>query len=326
VIADELIDAILEMVSILRAAKMDAILEDFRAKMNREDIVIRFYEDFLAAYKPQIREKRGVYYTPEPVVSYMVRSVDILLKEKFNKPLGLADPEVMILDPACGTGTFLLWIFQLIHQRFQENPDALTEGLEDRSWSDYVKERLLPRIFGFELLMAPYAICHLKLGLFLEETGYSFDSGKRLGVYLTNTLDEALHKSESLFEEFIAEESDQAAAIKRDKPIMIVVGNPPYSGHSANKNPWINQLVQSYYKVDGQPLGEKNPKWLQDDYVKFLHFGQWRINQTKQGILGFITNHGYLDNPTFRGMRRSLEQSFDQIYVMDLHGNTKKKE
>lgn len=215
VIADELIDAISEVVSILRAAKMDAILEDFRAKMNREDIVIQFYEDFLAAYKPQMREKRGVYYTPEPVVSYMVRSVDILLRSKFNKPLGLADPEVRILDPACGTGTFLLWIFQEIHRKFQENPDALTEGLEDRSWSGYVKERLLPRIFGFELLMAPYAICHLKLGLFLEETGYTFNSGKRLGVYLTNTLDEALQKSESLFKEFIAEESDQAAEVKR---------------------------------------------------------------------------------------------------------------
>ncbi len=174
-----------------------------------------------------MRERRGVYYTPEPVVSYIVRSVDILLKEKFNKPLGLADPEVMILDPACGTGTFLLWLFQLIHQRFQENPEVLTEGLEDQSWSGYVKERLLPRIFGFELLMAPYAICHLKLGLFLEETGYRFDGGKRLGVYLTNTLDEALQKSESLFEKFIAAESNQAAAIKRDKLIMSVLGNPP---------------------------------------------------------------------------------------------------
>jgi type I restriction-modification system DNA methylase subunit len=326
VIADELIDAIAEVVSILRAAKMDAILEDFRAKMNREDIVIRFYEDFLAAYKPQMRERRGVYYTPEPVVSYMVRSVDILLKEKFNKPLGLADPEVMILDPACGTGTFLLWIFQLIYQRFQENPDALTEGLEDRSWSGYVKDRLLPRIFGFELLMAPYAIAHLKLGLFLEETGYQFNSGKRLGVYLTNTLDEAAQKSESLFEEFIAEESDQAAEIKRYKPVMVVVGNPPYSGHSANKNPWIEQLVRDYYKVDGKPLGEKNPKWLQDDYVKFIRFGQWRIDLTHQGILAFITNHGYLDNATFRGMRRSLEQSFNEIYVIDLHGSIKKKE
>lgn len=279
-LGDELGDAISEVFSILRAAKMEAILEDFHSKMNREDIVIRFYEDFLAAYKPEMRERRGVYYTPEPVVSYMVRSVDILLKEKFDKPLGLADPEVMILDPACGTGTFLLWIFQLIHRRFQENPEALTAGLADKSWSGYVKERLLPRVFGFELLMAPYAICHLKLGLFLEETGYQFDGGKRLGVYLTNTLDEPQQKSESLFEEFIAEESDQAAAIKRDKPIMAVIGNPPYSGHSANNKPWITSLVRDYYQVDGKPLGEKNPKWLQDDYVKFIRFGQWRIDQT----------------------------------------------
>ena len=326
VLGNELGDSISELFSILRAAKMEAILEDFRLKMNREDIVIRFYEDFLAAYKPEMRELRGVYYTPEPVVSYIVRSVDILLKEKFDKPLGLADPDVMILDPACGTGTFLLWTFQLIYQRFNENPEVLTEGLEDNSWSGYVKARLLPRIFGFELLMAPYAICHLKLGLFLEETGYEFDRGKRLGVYLTNTLDEALQKTESLFEEFIAEESDQAAEIKRYKPIMAVVGNPPYSGHSANNSPWINGLVQDYYQLDGQPLGEKNSKWLQDDYVKFIRFGQWRVDQTKQGILAFITNHGYLDNPTFRGMRRSLEQSFDEMYVMDLHGNSKKKE
>lgn len=334
VIADELIDAIAEVVSILRAAKMDAILEDFRAKMNREDIVIRFYEDFLAAYKPQMRERRGVYYTPEPVVSYMVRSVDILLKEKFNKPLGLADPEVMIFDPAYGTGTFLLWIFQLIHQRFQENPDALTEGLEDRlscgdaarTWSGYVKERLLPRIFGFELLMAPYAIAHLKLGLFLEETGYQFNSGKRLGVYLTNTLDEAAYKSESLFEEFIAEESNQASAIKRDLTIMVVVGNPPYSGHSANSSPWIANLVRDYYQVDGKPLGEKNPKWLQDDYVKFLRFSQWRIDRSGKGILAFVTNHSFLDNPTFRGMRESLANCFDTLYVYDLHGNSKKRE
>ncbi len=326
VIADELIDAISEVVSILRAAKMDAILEDFRAKMNREDIVIRFYEDFLAAYKPKMRERRGVYYTPEPVVSYMVRSVDILLKEKFNKPLGLADPEVMILDPACGTGTFLLWIFQLIHQRFQENPDALTEGLEDRSWSGYVKERLLPRIFGFELLMAPYAIAHLKLGLFLEETGYQFNSGKRLGIYLTNTLDDAKRKSEILLEEFIAEESEQAVAVKRDKPVMLVIGNPPYSYESANTGEWISTLVRDYYRVDGKPLGERNPKGLQDDYVKFLRFAQWRIQQTGQGILAFITNHSYLDNPTFKGMRQSLQSTFDSIYALDLHGNTTKKE
>ncbi|WP_370567719.1 type ISP restriction/modification enzyme [Limnothrix sp. FACHB-881] len=336
VIADELIDAISEVVSILRAAKMDAILEDFRAKMNREDIVIRFYEDFLAAYKPKMRERRGVYYTPEPVVSYMVRSVDILLKEKFNKPLGLADPEVMILDPACGTGTFLLWIFQLIHQRFQENPDALTEGLEDRSWSGYVKDRLLPRVFGFELLMAPYAIAHLKLGLFLEETGYQFDTGKRLGVYLTNSLDDSIRKSQTLFEEFIAEESDQSSSIKLDKPIMIVIGNPPYEGESANKNiKWINRLVrgqdpvsgrkvESYFEVDGKSLrdlGEKNTKWLNNDYVKFMRFSHWRIERTGDGIVSFITDRSFLGGSTFRGMRQSLLSSFDSIRILDLHGN-----
>ena len=333
-LGETLTDAIAEIFGILRAAEMKTILDDFRAKMNREDIVIRFYEDFLAAYKPQMRERRGVYYTPEPVVSYMVRSVDVLLKEKFNKPLGLADPEVMILDPACGTGTFLLWIFQLIHQRFEENPEALTDGLADQSWSGYVKERLLPRIFGFELLMAPYAICHLKLGLFLEETGYKFDYGKRLGVYLINTLEDIKLKEEEQqmvldipqMERMIAEEGKSGSKVKKYDPIMVVVGNPPYSGHSANTNPWIKALVQDYYTVDGKPLGEKNPKWLQDDYVKFIRFGQWRIDQTQQGILAFVTNHGYLDNPTFRGMRRSLEKSFNQIYVMDLHGNTKKKE
>jgi predicted helicase len=174
-------------------------------------------------------------------------------------------------------------------------------------------------------LMAPYAIAHLKLGLFLEETGYQFNSGKRLGVYLTNTLDEAVQKSESLFEEFIAEESDQAAEIKRYKPVMAVIGNPPYSVNSANKSEWVTKLVRdAYYPKDG--IKEKNPKMLLDDYVKFIRFGQWRINKTSQGILAFITNHGYLDNPTFRGMRLSLEKTFDQIYVMDLHGSTKKKE
>jgi len=325
-LGDELIGAIAEIFAILRAAKMDVILQDFREKQNREDIVIRFYEDFLAAYKPEMRERRGVYYTPEPVVSYMVRSVDVLLKEKFNKPLGLADPEVMILDPACGTGTFLLKICQIIHDRFHAEREAIVAKVGDISWSEYVSNHLLPRIFGFELLMAPYAIAHLKLGLFLEETGYQFDSGKRLEVYLTNTLDDPKQQSDYLFGGFIADEANAALGIKQDEPVMVVVGNPPYSGHSENNETWIKQLVRDYYQVDGAPLGEKNPKWLQDDYVKFIRFSQWRIAKTGSGILAFITNHGYLDNPTFRGMRRSIEQTFDEIYVMDLHGNSKKKE
>jgi type I restriction-modification system DNA methylase subunit len=283
-LGEDLVDAITEVFSILRAAKMDAILADFRAKMNREDIVIRFHEDFLAAYKPQMRERRGVYYTPEPVVSYMVRSVDILLKEKFDKPLGLADPEVMILDPACGTGTFLLWIFQEIYRKFEENPDLLTVGLEDKSWSGYVKERLLPRIFGFELLMAPYAIAHLKLGLFLEETGYQSHSGKRLGVYLTNTLDDATKKSEILLNEFIADEANEAAGIKRDMPVMVVVGNPPYSVSSSNKSRLIESLVARYKKA---VRDEKNIQPLSDDYIKFLCFAHHQIERTGYGVICF---------------------------------------
>jgi predicted helicase len=176
--------------------------------------------------------------------------------------------------------------------------------------------------------MAPYAVAHLKLGLLLQETGYQFKSDQRLGIYLTNTLEEAFKKSEQLagFNEYIVDEANAAAEIKKDKPIMVVLGNPPYSGHSANKSPWAKQLVEIYKMVDGKPLGEKNPKWLQDDYVKFIRFGQWRIERTGQGVLGFITNHAYLDNPTFRGMRQSLMNTFTDIYILDLHGNAKKRE
>lgn len=315
----ELLTGILEIFGILRAAKMNAILLDFRQKMNREDIVIRFYEDFLEAYKPKMRERRGVYYTPEPIVSYMVRSVDELLKDKFNKPLGLADSEVMILDPACGTGTFLLWICQLIYQRFQETPNALTEGLADKSWSGYVKERLLPRIFGFELLMAPYAIAHLKLGLFLEETGYKFDSGKRLGIYLTNTLDGAVNKSDVLLKEFIANESNEASEIKQKKPIMVVVGNPPYSISSANNSTSINLLMSRYKKA---VRSEKNIQPLNDDYIKFMCFAHHRIEQTGYGILAFITNNSYLQGLIHRGIREELLNYFDNLYITDLHGNS----
>ncbi len=337
-LGDGLITEIANIFGILRAAKMEAILSDFSQTGNRDDIIIHFYEPFLAAYNPKLKKNRGVYYTPESVVSYMVRSVDILLKDKFHKPLGLADPDVMILDPATGTGMYLLWIFQLVERRFKgtdgdvESQRLIKERFGEMSWTQYVRDHLLPRVAGFELLMAPYAIAHLKLSLFLQESGYefggAFDSAQapRLKVYLTNTLDNAPRKSEFLFDEFIASEANEATSIKQDEPVMVVVGNPPYSGHSENKGEWISNLLKDYYQVDGQPLGEKNSKWLQDDYVKFIRFSQWRIQKTGMGILAFITNHGYLDNPTFRGMRRSLDKTFDEMYVLDLHGNSKKKE
>jgi predicted helicase len=195
------------------------------------------------------------------------------------------------------------------------------------AWNEYVHANLLPRVFGFELLMAPYTVAHLKLGLLLSELGYTFAKHERLGVYLTNTLEQGVTHAETLgLPGYLSEEGTQAAVIKNQKPIMVVLGNPPYSAASANKGEWISKLVRDYYTVDGAPLGERNPKNLQDDYVKFIRFAQWRIENTGLGIVGFITNHGYLDNPTFRGMRQSLLKTFDDIYVFDLHGNSKKRE
>ncbi len=308
-----------DLTHLLNRADMVSILEHFGKRKPGEDPVVHFYETFLTAYDPKVRERRGVYYTPEPVVSYIVRSVDHILRTRFSRTLGLADPNTLILDPAAGTGTFLYFVIEQIRQ-------TLRERGRSGAWNEYVAEKLLPRVFGFELLMAPYAVAHLKLGLLLRETGYRFQSDQRLGIYLTNTLEEAAKKSEVLFARFITDEANAAAEIKREKPIMVILGNPPYSGHSANKGVWIDKLVRDYYKVDGRPLGEKNPKWLQDDYVKFIRFAQWRIERTGQGILGFVTNHSYLDNPTFRGMRQSLMETFDEIHILDLHGSSKKKE
>ncbi|MCD4727814.1 MAG: N-6 DNA methylase, partial [Pirellulales bacterium] len=308
--------AVDDLVDLLRHADMAEILTDFGRGKGKEDPVVHFYETFLTAYDPRMRELRGVYYTPEPVVGYIVRSIDHLLKTRFNRPKGLADENTLILDPAAGTGTFLYSVIEEIHRKFARQAGA---------WDDYVAKSLLNRIFGFELLMAPYAVAHLKLGMQLRETGYKFATDQRLGIYLTNTLEEAAKKSEHLFAGWVAEEANAAARIKRDDPILVVLGNPPYSGVSANRGQWITNLVADYRKVDGKPLGEKKV-WLADDYVKFLRFAQWRIARTGQGIVGMITNHGYLDNPTFRGMRQSLMETFDEIHVLDLHGNAKKKE
>ena len=320
--------AIDDLVQVLSQVDMGSILENFGRRIRQEDPVVHFYETFLAAYNAALRKSRGVYYTPEPVVSFIVRSVDAILKDRFDLPLGLADnakdpvtqkPRVQILDPATGTGTFLYEVVKQIYRNLEEIGMA-------NQWDSYVRDNLLNRLFGFELLMAPYAIAHLKLGLQLQELGYQFQGKQRLGIYLTNTLDEALKKSEILFGQFVAQEANEASIVKRDTPVMVVLGNPPYSGHSANKSEWISGLVHDYYYVDGLPLGERNPKYLQDDYVKFIRFGQWRVSETGHGVLAFITNHGYLDNPTFRGMRQNLMQTFTDIYILDLHGNSKKKE
>ena len=307
--------AVDQIVFLLRHADVQAILQDFGKRTRKEDPVVHFYETFLAEYDPKLRKSRGVYYTPEPVVSYIVRSVDWLLKEKFGKPEGLADPSVLVLDPACGTGTFLYAVIKLIHERISAKGQY-------GAWSGYVRGNLLPRIFGFELLMAPYAVAHLKLGLLLHETGYDFGSEERLGVFLTNTLEEAAKKSETFFAEFISRESNAASTIKKDEPVMVVLGNPPYSNFGMmNKGKWILDLLEDYKK----DLNEKKLN-LDDDYIKFIRWGQWRIDRTGSGILAYISNSTYLDGVTHRGMRKSLLGSFDDVHLVDLHGSTKRKE
>jgi predicted helicase len=339
--------AVDDIAELLNRADMTAILAHFGNRVRQEDPVVHFYETFLSAYDPEMREMRGVYYTPEPVVSYIVRSVDKLLKSQFKLSEGLADSstiqvknpagkgqikvhKVIVLDPATGTGTFLHSVVDQIYDAVGvRNP-----GL----WSSYVSRHLLPRLFGFELLMAPYAVAHMKLGLQLAESGYDFQAAERLGVFLTNTLEEAHEMTHlPLFTQWLAAEATAANEVKKGKPVMVIVGNPPYSGHSANRGKWIVNLLKgkdtqtgsktgSYFEVDGESLDEVQVKWLHDDYVKFIRFAQWRIEMTGYGILAFITNNGFLDNPTFRGMRNSLLETFDDIFVLDLHGSTKKRE
>lgn len=304
----------------LRYTDMDKVLHRQSRKAGFEDPVFHFYETFLAEYDRSLRESRGVYYTPEPVVDYIVRGVDWLLVNRFGKPDGLADPSALILDPATGTATFLRKVIDLIHQRVDEQSGA-------GAWPGYVRAQLLTRIFGFELMMAPYTVAHLKLALQLQESGFEFAQGERLHVYLTNTLDQLHQKTAAMLGQWIAKENEGAEKIKLDSPVVVVVGNPPYSGESRNKSDWIMQLLQSYKtEPEGGPLKERNSKWLNDDYVKFIRFAHDRVKRTGHGIVAFITNHGWLDNPTFRGMRAQLMADFDDIYVLDLHGNSKKKE
>lgn len=327
-----------DLAHLLDQADMAAVLEDFGQRSQREDPVVHFYEDFLKAYDPELKEIRGVYYTPEPVVSYIVRSVDKLLKDRFGLSSGLAEMpgpcekhRVFILDPAVGTGTFLREV--VVHIRATLERQGLAGA-----WPQYVKQHLLPRLFGFELLMAPYAIAHLKLALELgdKQQGLQLGPGQRLNVFLTNTLEGGHQQVQGvLLAHAIAREAASADGIKREKPVMVVIGNPPYSGHSANKNTWIHQLLRgqgdnvskgSYFHINGQDLQERNKKWLNNDYVKFIRFAQWRIEKTGEGILAFVTSHSYLDSPTFRGMRRSLMETFDDLYLLDLHGNARRQE
>ena len=334
-----------ELAEIFQATNLPKLFEDFGKFTQRNDPFIHFYETFLAEYNPAKRKSRGVWYTPEPVVNFIVRAVDDVLKNEFGLPMGLADTSkvtvdwdtgqtdkkgkhiiekktvhrVQILDPAAGTGTFLAEVIKQIAPKVKD----VAEG----QWSTYVEKELIPRLHGFELLMASYAMCHMKLDMMLTEMGYKpTGNPPRLSVYLTNSLEEGERANQTLpFAQWLSNEAKEANTIKRDMPIMCVVGNPPYSGISQNMGEWIVNLIDDYKYVNGKHFGERK-HWLHDDYVKFIRLSEHLIEKNGEGILGFITNHGYLDNPTFRGMRWHLTRSFDKICVIDLHGNSNKKE
>ncbi|MDD2300608.1 MAG: N-6 DNA methylase [Tissierellia bacterium] len=339
-----------DLALIFGSSDLNEILKDYGKSTRSEDPIIHFYETFLSEYDPKLRKSRGVWYTPQPVVEFIVRAVDDILKEEFNLPMGLADTakttvkvkdvikatadrrskvkdiireeevhRVQILDPATGTGTFLDEAVRLIHKNFEGQ-----QGL----WNEYVDKHLLPRLNGFELLMASYAMAHLKMSLVLKDTGYTGDSEKRLRIYLTNSLEQYHPDTGTLWANWLSNEANEANRVKRDTPVMVVIGNPPYSGESANKGKWIMNLMEEYKKEPGgkEKLKERNPKWINDDYVKFIRYGQHYIEKNESGILAYINPHGYLDNPTFRGMRWNLLKTFDKIYTIDLHGNTKKRE
>ncbi len=312
-----IIDDISEVLSVTDVNK---ILHQYFHEGKGKDPIIHFYETFLTEYDPQTREKRGVYYTPEPVVSYIVHSLHNILKDDFNRKDGFVSNSVTVLDPAAGTLTFLAEASKLSVDEFVHK---YGEGGKEK----FIKEHILKNFYAFELIMAPYAVGHLKMSFLLEELGYRLHEDDRFKLYLTNTLEmEELGQTELPGMSSLSEESHLAGKVKKEQPILVILGNPPYSGHSTNIGDWISTEIKAYYKVDGKPLGEKNPKWLQDDYVKFIRFAQWKIDKAGEGVLGFITNHSYLDNPTFRGMRQSLMQSFNEIYILDLHGNSLKKE
>lgn len=351
-----------EVVDLLRGEQTDlpAILRDFGNRQPGEDPVIHFYEHFLKAYDAKLKIKRGVFYTPRPVVSYIVRSVHELLQTEFGLEDGLAstvtwgamltkhadlklppltdlpnetktispdEPFVQILDPATGTATFLVEVIDVIHTYLVEKWKS--EGLNDQeqkdAWNAYVPKHLLPRLHGYELMMAPYAIAHMKIGLKLSETGYRFDTQERARVYLTNALEPWQEQLTLPDFEALAHEAEAVNEVKQYKRFTVVIGNPPYSGISSNMSKSAIELVDPYKSINNVSLGERKI-WVQDDYKKFIRIGQLRITNTGCGVLGFITNHGFISEPTSRGMRHSLLATFPRVSVFDLHGSLKKRE
>ncbi|NCB84819.1 MAG: DNA methyltransferase [Bacteroidia bacterium] len=323
-----------DLVNIFLACNVEEMLKNYGKSTKTEDPIIHFYEDFLSEYDPSLRKARGVWYTPAPVVNFIVRAVDDILKTEFDLPHGLADTSkttievdvqdkkgkkatrevhrVQILDPATGTGTFLAEVIKLVYKKFEGQ-----QGI----WNNYVEAHLLPRLNGFELLMASYAMAHLKLDLLLTETGFKPTKDQRFRVFLTNSLEEHHPDTGTLFANWLSTEANEANRVKRDTPVMCVIGNPPYAVSSTNKGEWIQNLIADYKK----DLNERKIN-LDDDYIKFIRYGQHFIDKNGSGVLTYISNNSFIDGITHRQMRKHLLQSFDKIFILDLHGSAKKNE
>ena len=330
-----------DLVTVFQATDLKKIMDTYVRDKRHHDPMIHFYEDFLSEYNPKLRKSKGVWYTPQPVVGFIVRAVDEILQKDFNLPDGLADysmiekdvaveqshdkrtvdgmkhmkqrfHRVQILDPATGTGTFLAEVVNQIYDRYRDQ-----QGI----WQQYVEQHLLPRLNGFEILMASYAVAHLKLDMLLGETGYQHQSEKRLHVYLTNSLEESNNEPRTLFAQWLSREASEANVIKRDCPVMVMIGNPPYSISSQNNGKWIMGLLDAYKKN----LNERKIN-IDDDYIKFIRLGQHYVEKNGSGILAYISNNSFIDGITHRQMRLNLMQVFDEIFILDLHGNSRKQE
>lgn len=299
---------------VLAVTDVKNILHNYFHEGKGKDPIVHFYETFLARYNPETREKKGVYYTPEAVVSFIVRSIHKILKEHFNRPDGFADDKVTVLDPAAGTLTFLAEAAKLAVEEF-----VFRYG--EGGKANFIKENILKNFYAFELMMAPYAVGHLKMSFLLEELGYRLQGDDRFKLYLTNTLEmEELAQTELPGMASLSEESHLAGKIKKEQPILVILGNPPYSVSSVNKSDFIEEEME-LYKEDVRD--EKNIQPLSDDYIKFIRFAHWKIENEGKGIIGMITNNSYISGVIHRGMRKKLLEAFDRIYILNLHGSTR---
>lgn len=308
-----------DIATILAFADMEKIKKELHREKGGDDPLMHFYETFLKEYDPKKRKARGVYYTPLPVVSYITRSINILLKEKFGKKLGFASEGVTLLDPASGTLTFPASAIAITKEEIDKSPNA-------GSWPQIVKNHILKNYYAFELLMAPYIIGHLKVSLLLEDLGYKMENGERFQLYLTNTLDLSdVEKSTLPFVAGLSEEAEKAKKVKKDTPVLVIMGNPPYSSGHSEQSDFVKDAMKDYLTGLGVEK-EKKKGVMQDDYIRFIRFAHWKIEQAGGGIIGLITNNSYLDGIIHRAMRKKILNDFDEIYVLNLHGNSRIKE